>query len=168
MRAKKRVAIYPIFYCGRFYSVLAKPPPSASVGLVRRFRWLTVLWTCSFSIFCSCTCCAVISSWFELSCCCTSSSWKQGLSAEGFSAIECRSIGADVVPGFHRFVEKHFNALAHVTAAKDWYKLRAVAWLLNKGHATKVIDFVIVSATNGAISAIALRCMRGMHGTHGN
>lgn len=85
------------------------------------------------------------------------------LEAAGFSAIECRSIGADVVPGFHRFVEKHFNALAHVTAAKDWYKLRAVAWLLNKGHATKAIDFVIVSATNGAISAIALRCMRGMN-----
>eukprot|EP01047_Picozoa_sp_COSAG01_P051020 COSAG01_NODE_5215_length_4406_cov_2.137683_5_plen_63_part_01 len=42
--------------------------------------------------------------------------YRKMLEAAGFSAIECRSIGADVVPGFHRFVEKHFNALAHVTA----------------------------------------------------
>ena len=33
-----------------------------------------------------------------------------------------------------------------LTRTQDWWKLRAVAWLLNTGHTSGTIEFVIASA----------------------
>jgi hypothetical protein len=73
---------------------------------------------------------------------------------------ECavRQITEDVIPGFCRFVSRHRAILGPpLTQARDWRKLRAVAWLLNAGFTGGVIEFVVVSALKDSPAVAVFR-----------
>ena len=84
-----------------------------------------------------------------------SKQYRRQLEDGGFSNVRCRSIGNDVIPGFCNFVRRHRNALGGVTASAHigWLKLRILCWLLRAGHSGNVIDFILVSAVNGAVDS---------------
>ena len=71
-----------------------------------------------------------------------------GVPRAGFGDVEIRPITEHVVPGFSRFVGRHRRGALGppLTRPRDWYKLRAVSWLLSKGQRHGVVDFVVARA----------------------